>query len=84
MYAWDSWRTLVPLIVGAAGLVSFVFYEAFVAVEPLIRLNIFKNRTAAVNYLGTFIHGMILWSMLYYLPLYYEVVKGLSPIVSSE
>ncbi|KAI9875141.1 MAG: hypothetical protein M1830_008826 [Pleopsidium flavum] len=82
MYSWDSWRTLVPLIVGAAGLVTFVFYEEFVATEPLIRLIIFKNRTAAVNYLGTFIHGMILWSLLYYLPLYYEAVKGLSPIVS--
>ena len=83
MYAWDSWRTLVPLIIGAAGLVVFGFYERFVAVEPLIRLQVFQSRTAAVNYLGSLIHGMILWSLLYYLPLYYEVVKGLSPIVSA-
>ena len=35
-----------------------------------------------VAYLQTFIHGMILWSLLYYLPLYYEGVKGYTPIIS--
>src|SRR4051812_9532950 len=54
MYAWSSWRTLVPLILGAAGLIGFIFYEKFVASDPLIRLAIFTQRTAAVNYVGTF------------------------------
>ncbi|KAL8730754.1 MAG: hypothetical protein Q9166_003824 [cf. Caloplaca sp. 2 TL-2023] len=81
-YPWTSWHTLVPLCLGIAGLVTFVAYEEVVATEPLIRLVIFKNRTAAVSYVTTVIHGMILWSLLYYLPLYYEAVKGFSPIVS--
>ena len=81
-YAWDSWHTLVPLIIGLVGLAFFVIYEEWLATEPLIPPAIFKNRTAAVNYLGTIIHGMILWSLLYYLPLYYEAVKGESPIMS--
>lgn len=81
-YAWNSWHTLVPLMVGLAGLASFVAYEEFGATEPLIPPGIFKNRTAAVNYIGTVVHGMILWSLLYYLPLYYEAVKGESPIIS--
>ena len=82
MYAWDSWRTLVPLILGAAGLIAFVLYKAFVAQEPLIRLVIFNNRTAIVNYFGTTIHGMILWCILYHLPLYYLAVKAESPILA--
>lgn len=81
-YAWDSWRTLVPLIIGIVGLASFVLYEEYVAPEPLIRLTVFKNRTAAVNYIGTVIHGMVLWCLLYYEPLYYETVKGYTPIIS--
>lgn len=81
-YAWDSWRTLVPLIIGLVGLAGFVWYEEHVAREPLIRLNVFKNRTAMVNYIGTVIHGMVLWCLLYYEPLYYEAVKGYSPIIS--
>ena len=82
MYSWDSWRTLVPLILCAAGLILFVIHEEFWAPEPLIRTSVFKNRTAAVTYLQTFLHGVILWCVLYYLPLYYEAVKGYSPIIS--
>ncbi|MCJ1464044.1 hypothetical protein MMC07_002654 [Pseudocyphellaria aurata] len=82
MYDWDSWRTLVPLLVGAVGLVTFVLFEKYVASEPLIRLSVFMNRSAAVNYAGTVIHGMILWCLLYYSPLYYEGVKGYTPIIA--
>ncbi|KAL8798365.1 MAG: hypothetical protein Q9182_006729 [Xanthomendoza sp. 2 TL-2023] len=81
-YPWTSWHTLVPLCLGVAGLISFVAYEEVVATEPLIRMVIFKNRTAAVSYIETVIHGMILWSLLYYMPLYYEAVKGFSPVIS--
>ena len=81
-YAWDSWRVLVPLIVGVIGLTAFVIFEDRFAMEPLIRLDIFKNRTSAVTYFQTVIHGMILWCILYYLPLYYETVKGQTPILS--
>ncbi|KAF2663020.1 MFS general substrate transporter [Lophiostoma macrostomum CBS 122681] len=81
-YPWDSWRTLVPLLVSAAGLVVFVIHQELWAPEPLIRTSIFKQTTAAVTYAETVIHGIILWSVLYYLPLYYEAVKGFSPILS--
>ena len=81
-YAWSSWRTLFPLIVGIVGLVAFVAYEYFVATEPLIRLDIFSNRTAAAAYFQTLIHGVILWCLLYYEPLYYEAVKDMSPILT--
>ena len=81
-YPWDSWRVLAPLIIGIIGIVVFVVFEAYVATEPLIRLNVFKNRTAAASYFETTLHGMILWCILYYLPLYYEAVKGETPIIT--
>lgn len=81
MFAWSSFRTLVPLILGICGLFIFVIYEIYVAKTAVIPLHIFNNRTAAVNYIGTLIHGMILWCVLYYLPLYYEAVKGYSLII---
>lgn len=81
-YPWTSWRTLVPLCLGIAGLITFAAYEEVFAAEPLIRPAIFKNRTSAVSYIATVVHGMILWSLLYYLPLYYEAVKGFSPVIS--
>ena len=81
-YAWDSWHTLVPLIIGIIGLILFVAFEEHVAKEPLIRLDVFQNRTNAASYVETILHGMILWCILYYLPLYYETVKGQSPITA--
>jgi len=82
MYSWSSWRTLVPLILGFLGLVAFVPYEIYLAKEPMIRLGIFSNRSSTLVYFQTFIHGMILWSLLYYGPIYFEAVKGFSPILS--
>lgn len=58
MYPWNHWRTLVPLIVCGVGLIVFVIYEEWITrkgYEPMIRLSVFKNRTAAVTYFGTFI-----------------------------
>lgn len=82
VFAWSSFRTLVPLLIGACGLFVFIIYEIYVAKTPLIPLRIFSNRTAAVSYIGTLIHGMVLWCLLYYLPLYYEAVKAYSPIIA--
>ena len=81
MFPWSSFRTLVPLLLGIFGLVVFGLYEAYVTKTPLIPLQIFGNRTAAVNYIGTLVQGTILWCLLYYLPFYYEAVKGYNPII---
>ena len=81
-YAWDSWRVLVPLIIGIVGLAVFTVFEEYVASEPLIRFDVFKNRTAAASYFETTLHGMILWCILYYMPLYFEAVKGKTPILA--
>ena len=81
-YPWSSWRTYVPLSVSALGLVIMYMYEEYVAKNPVIRTSIFKNRNAAAAYISVVIHGMVVVGSLYYLPLYYEAVQGLSPILS--
>ncbi|KAJ5522930.1 hypothetical protein N7494_013244 [Penicillium frequentans] len=82
MYSWDAWQTLVPLMLGVAGLGLFAVHEALVADEPLIPLALFRNRTLQMSYLGIFLHGLVLWSLVYYLPLYYEGVLGYRPVIS--
>jgi MFS family permease len=54
---WTSWRTLVPLIIGAVGLIGFVAYEILGAKEPVIRLSVFGNRTSAISYFIDLLHG---------------------------
>ena len=63
-YPWDSWRTLVPLVLGLAGFIGFLVWEIYGAREPLITLHVFTNRTAAVSYTGTVMHGIIVRFLL--------------------
>lgn len=92
-YPWDSWRTLFPLLTGVAGIVGFGVYEYYLfrkaiasqdpnPVEPIIRFSIFNNTTMLITYFETIIHGIVLWALLYFLPLYYEAVKGYTPIIA--
>ena len=97
MYPWNSWRTLFPLIVGFAGTVGFGLHERRLSrkayddvgdllpgnkTEPIIRFSIFTNATLIITYFETVVHGIVLWSLLYFLPLYYEAVQGYTPIIS--
>lgn len=82
MYDWSSWRTLVPLVLGLAGIAAFFGYERVFATKFFIPLSIFQTRTAIFTYFGTVAHGFILWTGLYYLPLYFQAVKGFGPIAS--
>ncbi|ROW07824.1 hypothetical protein VMCG_03376 [Cytospora schulzeri] len=83
MYDWGSWRVLLPLIIGAIGLVVFGFWEFRYAREPIINKDIFNNWDMIVSYMMTVFHGMILWSLLYFLVLYYQAVKLFTPVLSA-
>ncbi|CAH0056890.1 unnamed protein product [Clonostachys solani] len=82
LYSWSSWQSIVPMVLGLVGLLAFIVYEAYVPSEPLVRLQIFHNRTAMVSYLGTTVHGIVTWCLMYYLPLYYQLVLDMSATMS--
>lgn len=61
-YPWASWQTLVPLLVGIAGLGGFIAWEWYRCPDhALLRLRVLASRTAAINFFGDFIHGLVLW-----------------------
>ncbi|OQE19299.1 hypothetical protein PENFLA_c019G02443 [Penicillium flavigenum] len=82
LYPWDSWHTLAPLIIGLVGLCIFAIYEWRVAQHPMIPPAIFQNRTALISFAGYAAVGLLVWCCLYFLPLYYQAVKGFKPIMS--
>ena len=49
-YGWASYKVLVPLIIGAAGLVLFMLYEAYGTDKPTIPLRLLKDRTSFAGY----------------------------------
>ncbi|KAH8891544.1 MFS general substrate transporter [Thozetella sp. PMI_491] len=82
VYPWRDVRTLLPLMLGIAGLFVFLFFEWRIAKCPLVPLNRFQNRTCILVFLCTALHGLILWCLMYYLPVYYEAVKDFTALKS--
>ncbi|KAL0944850.1 MFS transporter [Colletotrichum truncatum] len=82
LFPWSSWQTLFPLISGVAMLVVFAWYESRPA-APIIPHRLFQTKTGNVALAGGFVHGMILISLLQYLPLFYQAVQLKTAISSA-
>lgn len=81
-YAWSGYQTILPIVLGVVGSVAFFFYEEYVPVEPIVPTNVFKNLNSSASYINTVIHSIIVLSLVFYLPLYYEGVKGYNTTIT--
>jgi EmrB/QacA subfamily drug resistance transporter len=80
-YAWHS-----PVLLGMAG-AGLVLVAAFVAcearaAEPILPLRLLRNRVFAVGNAVGFLVGVAMFGTIVYLPVYLQVVQGLSPTAS--
>jgi len=82
IYAWNSWQTFVPISVGSAALILFGFYESC-PTDPIIPHRILGTRTRATVLFHAFLHGLILYSTVFYLPLYFESAIGHRPLTAA-
>ncbi|KAL9609598.1 MAG: hypothetical protein Q9167_005641 [Letrouitia subvulpina] len=82
MYAWDSWRTLVPIILGVFGLCLFTVWESRFAKHAVLPHTIFMNKDTNIAFFIDFIHGIVLWAILYYMPLFFEGAQDFTPILA--
>jgi MFS family permease len=81
---WSSWQTILPLVLGLLGLFGFAAFEAGPWLSaPTMPPRLFRNRTAAGGYATSFLHGMTLFWTGYFLPVYFQSVKDVSPLRSA-
>jgi EmrB/QacA subfamily drug resistance transporter len=80
-YPWGSTKMLVMLVGGAALLALFPFVEAHAA-EPILPLELFRNRIYSTTSAIGFVVGVSLFGAVTFLPLYLQVVKGHTPTES--
>lgn len=79
-YAWSSWQIIVPLVLGLAGLVLFmVFEQSKFCREPVVPPRLFKNRTSLVVIINTFLFTVLLYWVLFFIPVYFQAILGSSP-----
>jgi EmrB/QacA subfamily drug resistance transporter len=77
-WGWGSGRSIFCFVIGAIGLVAFVFAERAYKDEALLPLRLFGNRTVGVGSFSSFVLGMAMFGGLMTVPLYLQIVKGSS------
>jgi EmrB/QacA subfamily drug resistance transporter len=80
-FAWGSAESVVMIVLGVGLLVVFAFVERR-ASEPILPLELFRNRIFSVCAAVGFIIGLALFGSVTYLPIFLQIVKGRSPTSS--
>ncbi|KAJ2758683.1 hypothetical protein IWQ57_006758, partial [Coemansia nantahalensis] len=73
---WSSPVTVGCLAAGCALLGVFVFVELRLATVPLVPMWLFTVRNLVIAFLVTFFCGMAMFSIIFYMPVYFSAVFG--------
>ena len=77
-HGWTSGLALGLVASGVALLIAFVVIEAR-SVEPILPLSLFRNSVFTTANLYAFVIGFAMFGAIIFLPLYLQVVDGMSP-----
>ncbi|KAH6657440.1 major facilitator superfamily domain-containing protein [Truncatella angustata] len=84
LYPWSSARVVVPIVLGGIGWLVFAGQQVSpFCKEPIMPPRLFSNRTAVTGFINNFISCMLLEWTVYYLPFYFQTLKGSSQLFSS-
>ncbi len=81
-YGWGSARTIVTLAIGLALIALFLLIEGRLAKAPLVPLRVFRSRQLSAANIVMLLLGASSFAMWYFVSLYLQEVRGLSPIVT--
>ncbi|KAI8367381.1 major facilitator superfamily domain-containing protein [Choanephora cucurbitarum] len=75
-FPWKSAAVIVPLVLSIALVGLLVLVEKKFAKEPLMPPRLFKNRSVVSVLITNWFFGMTFFSAVYYLPVYFQVVRN--------
>jgi EmrB/QacA subfamily drug resistance transporter len=78
-WGWGATSSLSCYIIGALGIVGFLFAERRAGDEALLPMRLFRNSVFAVGAAQSMIIGIGMFGGITLLPLYLQLVKGNSP-----
>ncbi|HEY5120219.1 MAG TPA: DHA2 family efflux MFS transporter permease subunit [Acidimicrobiales bacterium] len=73
---WTSSTTLTWFVVGAIGMIAFIFWEAKIASHPLVPFRIFQSRSLSMANLMMLLVGGAFFAMWYFLTFYFQRILG--------
>ncbi len=80
-YAWLSPQIIAMVLIGVTFVCGFLVREHY-ASEPIVPLRLFRKRVFSVANAAGFIVGVAMFGAIIYLPVYLQVVRGVSPTTS--
>lgn len=81
-WGWGSQNAILCYVIGAIGVVAFIFIEKLMKDAALIPLRLFKNSTFTVAIIGGVIVGVAMFGAIMMIPQYMQVVQEFSPTES--
>ncbi|KAG8167432.1 hypothetical protein KVR01_003121 [Diaporthe batatas] len=82
LYPWSSFHVLVPLLIGVAGLCVFYAHQKYFAKELTMPLRVYSNTTSLLSFVLSFLHGIAMSWLSFFLPVYFQVLLEASPLQS--
>lgn len=82
-FPWNSALVISMLSVAGVAIMAFLLVEWKVSKLPMVPMRIFRTPAVAAILLQNFLFGYVYYSELYYLPIYFQNVRRVSPIVSA-
>jgi EmrB/QacA subfamily drug resistance transporter len=81
-FAWDSVTSVVLVVVGLLVVGAALYVEARVAIEPVIPLRLFRDRTTALATVASVLVGLAMFGSTVYLSQYFQLSRGMSPTMA--
>jgi hypothetical protein len=78
-WGWLSDRAVACYVVGALGLIAFLWAESRAGEDALIPLRMFRNRTFSITSVVGIVVGVGMFGGIAALPLYLQIVRGATP-----
>ncbi|EED24203.1 efflux pump antibiotic resistance protein, putative [Talaromyces stipitatus ATCC 10500] len=79
---WSSATVVCLLVFSVVVGALFVINEKQIAKYPVIPIELFRYRSGIGSFLLCFCHGLVFMGQGYYMPLYFQAVLGMGPIMS--
>ncbi|CAG8957537.1 hypothetical protein HYFRA_00010403 [Hymenoscyphus fraxineus] len=82
LFRWNRWQTIFPLVGGLVLLAVLARYEKYPR-EPIFKYRLFATWTSTLAFFGSFIQGILIWVLVYYLVLYFQGALQHAPLQSA-
>ncbi|CAG8614109.1 17979_t:CDS:10 [Acaulospora morrowiae] len=81
-YAWNSALVIILFVLGGLGFILFAYIEGFIAVEPIIPVRLFRDRTVVSCSIQNFFYSIGLYECIFFVPLFFQAIYQDSALAS--